>query len=202
MRKSKLFVMAGFLTLALFAAGCGEKEKEDSIENTDVFEEELTPLTEEEIEQLEGGGMETQDDEMRVVSESELDALGDMEEDTDSEAAVTVEEDQTYTSMEEVAVYIHTYGHLPSNYITSEEAEKLGYSESQANLATVAPGKSIGGDVYDNAEKMIPVKDGLTYQQCDINSEDGARTDERLVYGSDGTIYYTPDLFETFQQIY
>lgn len=202
MKKSKLFGMAGLLTLALFAVGCGQKEEEVSIDNTEVFEEELTPLTEDEIEQLEGGGMELQDDEMRVVSESQLDALGDMEEESDSEPAVSVEEDETYTSMEEVAVYIHTYGHLPSNYITSEEAKELGYSESQANLASVAPGKSIGGDAYDNAEKMIPVKDGLTYQQCDINSEDGVRTDERLVYGSDGTIYYTPDLFETFQQIY
>lgn len=200
MKKSKLFVIAGLITFGLLAAGCGEKE-EASIEDKDVFEEELTPLTDDEIEQIEGGGME-QDDEMRVVSESELDALGDMEEETDSNQGVTVKEDQTYTSMEEVAVYIHTYDHLPSNYITLKEAEALGYSESQANLASVAPGKSIGGDIYENEEKMLPVKDGLTYQQCDINSEDGVRTDERLIYGSDGSIYYTPDLFATFQQIY
>ena len=29
-----------------------------------------------------------------------------------------VEEDGTYTSKEEVAEYLHTYGHLPSNFIT------------------------------------------------------------------------------------
>lgn len=200
MKKFKWFVLAGVIAIGLFAAGCGEKEEEPTIEDTDVFEEELTPLTEEEIEMIDGEGMEV-DDEMTVMSESQLDALGDMEEE-DSSQGVTVEEDETYTSMEEVAVYIHTFGHLPSNYITLEEAEELGYSESQANLGVVAPGKSIGGDVYDNADKMLLVEDGLTYQQCDINSEDGVRTDERLVYGSDGSIYYTPDLFATFQQIY
>ena len=38
-----------------------------------------------------------------------------------------VEEDGTYTSKEEVAEYLHTYGHLPSNFITKKEAKKLGW---------------------------------------------------------------------------
>ena len=35
-------------------------------------------------------------------------------------------EDGVYSSKEEVAFYLSLYGHLPSNYITKKEAEKLG----------------------------------------------------------------------------
>lgn len=206
MKKMKILALAGFMAMSFALGGCGgntTEEEDVSAESEDAFEDELTPLTEDEIEELEGGNYAV-DDEMTVMTESEMDAMGEMEEEEedDSQQGVTVEEDGIYTSMEEVSVYIHTYGHLPSNYITSEEAAELGYDESQVNLSEVAPGKSIGGDVYENEENMIPVEEGLTYHQCDINSENGERTDERLVYSNEGDIYYTPDLFETFQRIY
>ena len=208
MKKMKVFALAGIMTMGLALAGCGDtkdaEEQEAQAAEEDAFAEELTPLTEEESEEMEGADYSA-DDEMTVMSESEMDALGDIqeEEETDEEAeGVTVDEDGTYTSMEEVAVYLHTYGHLPSNYITTEEAKELGYDESQVNLGQVAPGKSIGGDVYENEEGMIPVEEGLSYYQCDIGSEEGERTDQRLVYSNEGDIYYTPDLFETFQLIY
>ena len=38
----------------------------------------------------------------------------------------TVSRDGTYTSKEEVALYIYLYGELPSNFITKKEAEALG----------------------------------------------------------------------------
>ena len=34
-------------------------------------------------------------------------------------------EDGTYSSRDDVALFIHTYGHLPGNFITKKEAEKL-----------------------------------------------------------------------------
>ena len=43
----------------------------------------------------------------------------------DSHAAIA--EDGSYTSKDEVALYIHTYGHLPENYITKDEAYDLGW---------------------------------------------------------------------------
>ena len=38
-----------------------------------------------------------------------------------------IDEDGHYTSKDEVALYIHTYGKLPNNYITKGEAKKLGW---------------------------------------------------------------------------
>lgn len=56
---------------------------------------------------------------------------------------------------EEVALYIHTYSHLPSNYMTKKEARMHGW-ESGA-LSKILPGKSIGGDRYGNYEEVLPV---------------------------------------------
>ena len=59
----------------------------------------------------------------------------------DSQPAIA--EDGSYTSKDEVALYIHTYGHLPENYITKDEAYDLGW-KSEGTLDEVAPGMSIG----------------------------------------------------------
>lgn len=37
-------------------------------------------------------------------------------------------EDGTYTTKEDVARYIHLYGHLPDNFITKKEAQQLGWT--------------------------------------------------------------------------
>ena len=42
----------------------------------------------------------------------------DIAQTTDQADLLTVEESGVYTSKEEVALYIHLYGHLPDNYIT------------------------------------------------------------------------------------
>jgi uncharacterized membrane protein len=41
--------------------------------------------------------------------------------------AVSVEENGWYDSKEEVALYLHTFGHLPSNYVTKREARAAGW---------------------------------------------------------------------------
>ena len=38
-----------------------------------------------------------------------------------------IDENGVYDSKEDVALYIHEYGHLPSNYITKKEARDLGW---------------------------------------------------------------------------
>lgn len=109
--------------------------------------------------------------------------------------------DGVYTSKEKVALYIHTYNRLPGNYITKEEAKQLGWSGGSLN--SYAPGKCIGGNVFGNYEKNLPVRAGRKYYECDINTlgalERGA---ERIVYSNDGLIFYTPDHYATFQQLY
>lgn len=118
----------------------------------------------------------------------------------EKESAVT--EDGTYTSAEEVAEYIHRFGHLPSNYITKKEAENLGWESSRGNLWDVAPGKSIGGSRFGNYEGELPDAKGRKWYECDINYQGGYRNSERIVYSNDGLVYYTNDHYETFKQYY
>ncbi|NMP37933.1 MAG: ribonuclease [Clostridiales bacterium] len=108
----------------------------------------------------------------------------------------------TYTSRDEVAKYIKQYKTLPSNYITSARAKALGWKEAEGNLAQVAPGKSIGGDGFDDPEKLLPEKAGRTWKQCDINYTSGLRGAEYIVYSNDGLVFYTPDHYKSFTQLY
>ena len=110
-------------------------------------------------------------------------------------------EDGSYNSAEEVALYIHQYGHLPGNYITKKEAEALGWSGG--SLEPYAPGKSIGGSRFGNYEGILPTKDGRKYTECDIGTAGKkSRGAKRIVFSNDGLIYYTEDHYETFTLLY
>lgn len=118
------------------------------------------------------------------------------------QAGLTVEESGTYTSKEEVALYIHLYGHLPDNYITKKQAEKLGWDSKAGNLWDVAPGMSIGGSRFGNYEGALPDSEGRTYYECDIDYEGGYRGAKRIIYSNDGLIFYTEDHYKTFEEMY
>lgn len=112
-----------------------------------------------------------------------------------------LEEDGSYTSKEDVALYIHLYGHLPSNFITKKEAERLGWPGG--SLEPYAPGKCIGGSRFGNYEGLLPEKDGRTYTECDIDTLGAEkRGAKRIVFSNDGLIYYTEDHYETFELLY
>ena len=110
-----------------------------------------------------------------------------------------IDENGEYTSPEEVALYINTFHKLPSNFITKSEAQALGWDSSRGNLQKVAPGKSIGGDRFGNYEGLLP---SGKYYECDVNYHGGYRGSERLIYKKDGTVYYTKDHYESFEQLY
>lgn len=110
-------------------------------------------------------------------------------------------EDGTYTSREDVALYIHQYGCLPSNFITKKEAEKLGWTGG--SLEPYAPGMCIGGSRFGNYEGLLPKKDGRTYTECDIDTLGAEkRGAKRIVFSNDGLIYYTEDHYESFELLY
>ena len=117
-------------------------------------------------------------------------------------SASSVVEDGTYTSKDEVALYIHTYGHLPSNFISKTKAKEAGWVSSEGNLDEVCPGKSIGGSTFYNDDGLLPEADGRTWKECDINYTGGFRGSERIVFSNDGLIYYTNDHYQTFEQLY
>ena len=110
-------------------------------------------------------------------------------------------EDGSYTSREDVALYIHLYGHLPPNFITKKEAEKLGWNGG--SLEPFAPGMCIGGSHFGNYEGILPQKEGRSYTECDIDTL-GAdkRGAKRIVFSNDGLIYYTEDHYKSFELLY
>ena len=112
-----------------------------------------------------------------------------------------IEEDGTYTTKEDVARYIHTYVHLPDNFITKKQAQALGWEGG--SLEPYAPGKCIGGSRFGNYEGTLPEKDGRTYTECDIDTLGASkRGAKRIVFSNDGLIYYTEDHYETCEPLY
>ena len=112
-------------------------------------------------------------------------------------------EDGTYTSKDEVAWYLHTYGHLPSNYVTKRESQDAGWKTRNMTVAEAVPGKSIGGDRFGNYEGLLPDKKGRVWYECDIDFHgEKKRNSKRIVYSNDGLIYYTDDHFSSFERIY
>ncbi len=117
------------------------------------------------------------------------------------EEAAAIDEDGTYNSVEDVSLYLHTYDHLPENYITKSEARNLGWTGG--SVEQVAPGCAIGGDRFGNREGILPAAQGRSYYECDIGTiGESSRGAKRLVYSDDGLIYYTEDHYETFTLLY
>lgn len=121
---------------------------------------------------------------------------------TSSAGTVQVEHGSSYTSKKEVAAYLHEYGELPPNFISKTKAKKAGWVPSEGNLDEVCPGMSIGGSVFYNDDGKLPDAEGRTWHECDIDYDGGMRGPERIVWSTDGLIYYTPDHYETFEQLY
>ena len=122
------------------------------------------------------------------------------EAETDSPEEV-IDEYGSYTTKEDVALYIHTYGCLPQNFITKDQARQAGWSGG--SLEPYCPGMCIGGDRFGNREGLLPKAEGRTWTECDINTLGaGSRGAERIVFSNDGLIYYTGDHYESFTLLY
>ncbi len=112
-----------------------------------------------------------------------------------------IPEDGSYTTKEDVALYIHTYGRLPDNFMTKKEAEELGWPGG--SLEPYAPGMCIGGNRFGNYEGLLPEKEGRKYTECDIDTLGAEkRGAKRIVFSNDGLIYYTDDHYESFELLY
>ena len=110
-------------------------------------------------------------------------------------------EDGSYTTKEEVALYLYQYGHLPENFMTKNEARELGWDGG--GLEDYAPGMCIGGDRFGNYEGILPEADGRTYKESDIDTLGASkRGAKRIVFSNDGLIYYTEDHYESFTLLY
>ena len=105
--------------------------------------------------------------------------------------------DGSYTSKEDVALYIWFYGELPDNFMTKKEAQNLGWSGG--SLEDYAPGYCIGGSHFGNYEGLLPEGE---YTECDIDTMGkNSRGAKRIVFSDSKHIYYTDDHYESFTQI-
>ena len=127
--------------------------------------------------------------------------------DTDSDALVedaykeVLDPGGSYTTVEDVSLYLYTYGELPDNFMTKKEAKALGWTGG--SLEEYAPGMCIGGDYFGNYEGMLPKENNREYHECDIDTLGAdSRGAKRLVYSNDGLIYYTEDHYESFELLY
>lgn len=115
------------------------------------------------------------------------------------ETEALIDPDGSYTTKEDVALYIHTYGCLPNNFMTKNEARALGWEGG--GLEKYAPGMCIGGDRFGNYEGLLP--EDREYTECDIDTLGAnSRGAKRIVFSDDGLIYYTDDHYESFELLY
>ena len=100
-----------------------------------------------------------------------------------------------------VTDYLKENGELPDYYITKKEAQREGWVAKEGNLCDVLPGRAIGGDIFTNREKTLPVKKGRIWYEADINYDCGRRNARRVVYSNDGLIFVTHDHYKNFEEI-
>ena len=113
----------------------------------------------------------------------------------------SLDEDGTYTTKEDLALYLHLYGHLPSNFVTKKEARAAGWTGG--SVEAFFPGMCIGGDYYGDYEGNLPKAKGRSWHECDVNTLGRrGRGAERIVWSNDGLIYYTGDHYETWELLY
>lgn len=162
-----------------------EQEDQPSDNNEDVKEEEVT---------------EDDPTEQQPTEEPSENETGENEQ-IEEAPQPAIDEYGTFTSKDDVALYIHTYGKLPQNFITKNEARDLGWEGG--GLEDYAPGKCIGGDYFGNFEGLLPEKKGREYTECDIDTlGKDSRGPKRIVFSNDGLIYYTDDHYESFTLLY
>lgn len=141
-----------------------------------------------------------------VESESEAPATDESSPaESESEAPAAddpvLDESGVYTTKEDVALYIHTYGCLPTNFMTKNEARDLGWEGG--GLDNYAYGMCIGGDRFGNYEGLLPDAAGRKWTECDIDTlHENNRGAKRIVFSNDGLIYYTEDHYESFTLLY
>lgn len=105
------------------------------------------------------------------------------------------------TMQHNVVNYLRQYHKLPNFYITKRKARQMGWQPKEGNLCQIVPGKAIGGDKYNDREKLLPSALDRQWYEADINYHCGHRGSDRLLYSSDGLIFITLDHYKTFSGV-
>ncbi len=88
---------------------------------------------------------------------------------------------------------------LPSKFVTKREAQLQGWKPGMDLWAVSAlKGSSIGGDRFNNLERLLPDK---KWREADLDYKGGHRGGKRLVFSSDGLRFVTVDHYKTFVEV-
>ena len=182
------------LSFSLF--GCTTEELETAGEIIGTVADIADAVTQEESgDQI----AEDPEEEMTELPVEDSDLPAEPEQEPEQEEPA-IDYDGVYTSKEDVALYLRTYGELPRNFMTKNEARKLGWSGG--GLDDYAQDMCIGGDTFGNREGLLPKK--YKYIECDIDTlNEDSRGAKRIVFSKGlEVIYYTPDHYESFELLY
>ena len=119
-----------------------------------------------------------------------------------SMATPAPEDEAPIIKPQEIADYIFEHGCLPPNFITKQEAKDLGWDSRYNYVSDVAPGKSIGGDYFGNYDGKLPRVKGRKYYEADALYISGSRGAHRIIYSSDGRVWYTKDHYTSFVELF
>lgn len=209
MKKVLSLLLATLVLLSMFSlVSCDEETISDVADialeiieaipdDTNTAQESVAPDVTNESGPPASSALDTSDDttDPATADTTEIDDTAEIEE------IEEIEENGSYDDKDSVALYIHTYGKLPQNYISKAEAEKLGWSGG--SVEKFAEGKCIGGAKFGNYEGLLPKKEGRQYYECDIDTlGKDSRGAKRIVYSNDGLIYYTDDHYESFELLF
>ena len=170
-------------------------------ETVDFAADVALSLLEEAAQEAEPTPAEDPSSDLPQEAEPEDDPPVELHEEPAEEEPAELDEAGWYTTRDDVALYIHTYGKLPDNFLTKQQARDLGWEGG--GLDPYAQGMSIGGDRFGNYEGLLPKAEGRTWTECDIDTMNASsRGAKRIVFSNDGLIYYTDDHYESFTLLY
>ena len=96
--------------------------------------------------------------------------------------------------------WLKYYGRLPDYYISYPQLEALGWRYGD-RPSKFAPGRVLGGGIYDNDDRKLPTKIGRVWYEADINYTQGRRNLHRILWSNDGLIFVTYVHYHTFYEI-
>ncbi len=198
--KKRILALFLILILVLSVTACRKKDKKEDIPEISVStSSEIIPVIPSADSSVNGSDISSSITEEPSGSEEQSPSVLPVEPSEDTEDLPVLDVDGYYYSAEDVALYIHTYGRLPSNFITKKEAQKLGWTGGSVDK--YKKGGAIGGDYFGNYQGLLPK--GHTYHECDINTKGKkSRGPERIIFSDDGLIYYTADHYKSFILLY
>ena len=103
---------------------------------------------------------------------------------------------------QQLADYLFEHGELPENFVTKQEALSMGWQVKYRYVGDIRKGLAIGGDYFGNYQRKLPVIKGRKYYEADCFYHGGPRNEHRIIYSTDGHVWYTEDHYNTFIELF